>query len=299
MKLNIDRDLKADIWNFLEELQKHTPQEVYESQEFYLDVLRLLFNNQFRQKIKTLREQLEVPLNWYNYPQSKETHYRDLFDLKEKHSDAPQREFDEVIVDLCSLFGLNPLRYGWFVLYYLYYANLSLGIERSASLIASEEFRRKARIIVKRNNNSSKDKSFEKHRQVVGYIQLFKDTTPDGLTEFIKDNMQTITKLQKVLASYPVERVRSIKTFKRDIEIFLLDKLDFSDSKITNIMQNTPTLEEQRLMAKSFDELTNGEITLSQRNYPTSNRKEEDIYQISEETVRNTISSIKQEIMEA
>jgi len=290
MKRNIDIDLKADIWNLLEELQRHSLKQVYENQEFYLDVLKFLFNKQFRQKTKTLREHLEVPLHWYNYPQNKEPHYKDLFELKEKHPDAPQREFDDVIVDLCSIVGLNPLRYGWFVLYYLYYGKISIGRDRAESLVAEKEFKRKARIIVKRNNYSSKDKSFDKPHQIIGYIQIFKDTTPEGLAEFVKDNMTTISKLQKKLTSYPVERVRGEEKFKRDIEIFLLNQLGLGDNQIANIMQNLPKKKEKDFLQQSFE-------SFSQGNNPFTNRSKEDVYgDIAGGTVRAIISSIKQAI---
>lgn len=291
MKKQIDKELRQNILDLLYIVPFLGSKLTYNEQEFYIALLPLLFNSKFRNRIKELREQLNIPQDWHGT--LRDDAGSSVWDTwVDARPNTPKEPTHKLIVELSAEFDLDPLRYGMFLLDYLYFS--SIDMEGSMELVAKDEFKRKARIVLQEGNNMKKN-----NHNLVAYIQIYKDTTRTSLEEFYRENEKTIWGIQKYLDNYPIERVRSVKTFIRDLEVFLFDALDYNAPQIANILSNAPDPEVLENFRKENEEYLSelpSLMPLDKVIEIVSTRKDKEIYQLSDSEVRTIISNFKNDL---
>ncbi len=214
-----DKELFKDLAPLLDWVSTRSPRQVYEYQEMILNILRLVLDSNFRQDIRLLRKELNVPEKWRTT--SYEGKYDEWIDWLD--DDKPFTSDHYVVVDLCSKYKLDPKRYIDFLRDYLYFGD-SAPYRPMEDIVSKDEFKHKAKIEI---DTSSKG---------VASINFYKDTTQNGLIEFIEKNWVLISSVQKKLEKYPLNRVRKEQIIKRDLEIIILSLMEYNTSKIAGAL---------------------------------------------------------------
>lgn len=230
--MKIDKNKHIDIQNNIEELRewvrKNKPSDIYNYQEIILNILRTVLNISFRKEIQMLREKLKMPIQCQHSRDDKES--ETIFKWIDKHSEAPQNPLDERIINLCKKYELNFNRYSEFVLNYIYFGSIIPFRPTLFDRLSKDESRYKARIIDNNDNKKLTNKI---------YIEFFKDTTKNGLREFINKNWDLIKILQKNLDESPSKHIYQGNTFKNHLDIYLLYLLGNKHSDIRDKIDKT------------------------------------------------------------
>ncbi|HEV2339634.1 MAG TPA: hypothetical protein VGT05_02575 [Patescibacteria group bacterium] len=298
MKKQIDKELRQNILDLLYIVPFIGPEITYSDQEFYVALLPLLFNTRFRNRIKELREQLKIPQDWYGKLRDDvgaDGTWEDWVDAR--IPDVPKEPSHKLIIELSAEFDLDPLSYGMFLLDYLYFSCIDIESINSREIVAKEEFKHKARIVIQGGGRINQTK---KDNKIFAYIQIYKDTTPTGIEEFYRKNEKTIIGIQKYLDDYPIDRVRNVKTFTREVEVFLFDALGYNARQIANILSNAPDPEVLENFRKENEDYFAELPSLSHEDKVVeiiSTRKDKEIYELSDSDVRTIVSNFKKDLL--
>ena len=219
-------------------LKKTSEQEVEEKQELIVTIIALITNEQFQKSIQALRKKYQIPPAWHTTDKNSNL-YEDYLEYLNIHPEAPRHPYDKPITDLCIKVGVDIKKHSDFILGYLYYGyTLPLKPEHVdwyQPFYSTDEYRYKANIELDYGDSTEEKEKMEIKK---GYIRFYNDTTPNQLVRFIKDNWQTIAKVQAQLKPY--QHTKKHSQPKRDIFVYLLHLLG---NKSPEIMDKVATEE--------------------------------------------------------
>lgn len=224
-----NKDIRKDLEILLKWLKNLNKEEIYFFQETILNVIKLLKDPKFREKIASLRIGYKIPneqLYAYDYT---EFEWKKDADGGYSKRTAPLSLFDKPIEAFCREFSLSAYRYGEFVINYLYFANVVPPKPEVmyGDIPMKDEFKYKARVEINMGGGSFPQ---------VGYIRFFQNTSKNKLKKFVDANWKAIQGIQKHLDPYPHTRTRNLLVFKRDIQIYLLHCLGNKSPEIGRVI---------------------------------------------------------------
>jgi len=289
-------ELRQNILDLLYLLHDEDRENVYNDQENYFVLLRLLFDSQFTKRIIELREELTIPKDWCR---SQRDDVPDWDIWVDSHSESPKEPTDKLILKLCSEFEVDPTSFGLFMVDYLYFSSVEFSLY-GYGVPQKEEFRHRTKLLVLTEPTSpivNRD-----NQQLFAYIQIFKDTTRTGIEKFYSINEKEIIKIQQQLSAYPVPRVRSKEVFKRDLEIFLLDALDYTGGQISEIICGKTGKENPKYI-KDFIKVNQSylaelPILTTRKNVLkiVGEREKDEYYSLNDSSIRTIVTNFKKDL---
>ncbi|HUD05113.1 MAG TPA: hypothetical protein VMR59_03940 [Patescibacteria group bacterium] len=230
--MKIDEILEKELNYLLFFVQKKNNEFIQDNQEYIFTVIYLITNPNFKIEIAKLREKYHIPLS---YGKDDENFYKWLF---AQRPFAPYYGSKE-ITDICLLCRVNPKVYGDFVFGYLYFGDvMPYKPYDDISINAKDEFRFKSKLeALTLDYNTIPREDLER-----GYIRFYKDSTIEGILNFINANRDKIREIQKGLKPYPYTRTKKYKNFKRDIQVYILHLLKKNKADILKqlYLENIP-----------------------------------------------------------
>jgi hypothetical protein len=229
MSIKIDGPLKQNIEDFRDWIKNASPEWLNENQEAVMTTLSLLLNSQFRTRIGHLRSVYKIPKAFFGESLVSFEEWERW--EKKNYKTAPTNIYSKEILNLCAEFGLSPPnRYAFFVYHYLFFNQIfpsetDLG---HGSVYSKKEYRYRARL------ETNAYKTFPQPNVTIreGYIRFFKDTTPNQLINFIKENWRQLKMIQGSLPLYP--HPKKYSRFKRDILVYIHHLLGLTAPEIAN-----------------------------------------------------------------
>ncbi len=235
MNINIDDSTRLDIKEFWEWIKEKDEEWFQNHQEQIFTILALLLNKRFKEKILALRKSLKIPEEWHTYKKNARLHEEYQNYNKTYPNEALIIPHDKRIIKICNNFGINIKRYYDFIVNYLYfgcaYVIIPKHFEYFEYFFAKDEYRYKTTFELDYGEDKEQKLS---ETPLKGYIQFYKDTTPNQMISFIKANLPEIKKIQKHLPLYPHHK--KYESFKRDLQVYILYLLGEKPMDIPDIM---------------------------------------------------------------
>lgn len=212
IKMKIDPVLEKELNYLLKFVQKREDAYIQDVQEYIFTLVYLIANPKFRSEVAKLREKYSIPLS---YGIDDKDFYKWLYGKKPSPPDYNSKE----IRDICLLCKVNPQVIGDFVYGYLYFGDVvPMKPYDDISINAKDELRFKCKLeALTLDYNTIPREDRER-----GYIRFYKDTTIEGILNFIDANKDKIREIQKGLKYYPYTRTKRYINFKRDFQVYLL-----------------------------------------------------------------------------
>lgn len=224
-------EIQREFRIMLDWVKKQKSELLFDLQEVIFNILRVITNSEFRERISAFRKAFNVPADFYIEGRIHEDDRYEAW-LNSQGKGVPVDPWDKTIQKLCSENHLNPNKYGEFMLNYLFFGDVIpfgefVTLENALSIY---EPKYKARLVVKSSDYGDIPEGV--------YIRIYKDITINQIHEYIEKNKEIIWFLQEIIEPFPKTRNRKIPLFKRDLEVYLYHELGYKSTDIANAIDD-------------------------------------------------------------